>query len=91
MVQTIERIVLFVVIPVIMVWLLSIMPAIVINNKDEIITGLDSIVQIIGSVNSFFPVVVFFQCMIVWALIYYAEMLLKLGLWLLRKLPLGIN
>lgn len=81
----------FVVIPVIMVWLLSIMPAININNKTEIISGINSIVNIIGSVNSFFPVKVFFQCMIVWALIYYAEMLLKLGLWLLRKLPLGIN
>lgn len=91
MVDAIEKVVIFLLLPLLIIWLLGILPPVVIQNKADIVLGIENIGVTLRSVSSFFPVGVFFQCMLVWLLVYNVELLMRIGMWLIRKLPLGIN
>lgn len=91
MLSAIEKVIVFAVAPAIIMWFITIIPAVEIVNKAEIISGIENIGLMLKSVNSFFPVNVFFQCLAVWILIYNIQLIMRFGAWLLRKLPLGIS
>lgn len=89
--QVIEKVIIFIIVPVIVVWLISVMPPVEIQNKEQIIVGIESLGIMLHSINSFFPVNVFFQCLLLWVLLFNIEFFMKLGMWVIRKLPLGIS